>query len=287
MPKGINGGEGIVWPNGKRIAVMVTFDFDAESLQMARFKGKELYFADRSRGEYGPNEGLRRCLNVLDKHNIKATFFVPGYVMEHYADDIREIDRKGHEIGYHGYEHETVLGLPYEAEAANMEKSEALMMALTGKRFVGHRAPGSVMQKYTVDLIAQRGYLYSSSMKTCDWAYCYQRNGKKLPLVELPTDYCFDDYTYYFYTLCEPYHRSLYNNRYVREIWQDEFDGLAAEGDKIMVLKLHPQLIGRASRTQFLDQFITYMQDHGAWITTCKEVAQYVLAKNGLEEAMK
>lgn len=283
MPKKLNGGEGIVWPDGKRLAVMVTFDFDAESLQLARFKGKELYFADRSRGEYGPDEGLKRCLDLLDRQGVESTFFIPGYVMEKYPEHVREIGRRGHEIGYHGYLHETVLGIPREEEEANMARSEALLLELTGKKFRGHRAPGSVMQKYTLELIHQRGYLYSSAMKTCDWVYCYEKDGKKLPIVELPTDYCLDDYTYYFYTLCEPYHRSLYNNRYVREIWQDEFDGLAAEGDKIMVLKLHPQLIGRASRARLLEEFVAYMRENGAWITTCEKVARYVLQANGLQ----
>ena len=49
-----------------------------------------------------------------------------------------------------------------------------------------------------------------------------------------------------------------------------------------MVLKLHPQLIGRASRAKFLEEFVAYMQDNGARITTCEEVARYVLADNGL-----
>ena len=98
MPKKLNGGEGIVWPDGKRLAVMVTFDFDAESLQLARFKGKELYFADRSRGEYGPDEGLKRCLDLLDRQGVESTFFIPGYVMEKYPEHVREIGRRGHDI---------------------------------------------------------------------------------------------------------------------------------------------------------------------------------------------
>ena len=36
------------------------------------------YFADRSRGEYGPDEGLRRCLEVLGRREVQGTFFVPG-----------------------------------------------------------------------------------------------------------------------------------------------------------------------------------------------------------------
>ena len=40
-----------------------------------------------------------------------------------------------------------------------------------------------------------------------------------------------------------------YPNDYVYGIWKDYFDELASEGDKVMVLKLHPQLIGRSGRT--------------------------------------
>ena len=282
MPKGINGGEGIVWPNGARLAVMLTFDFDAETLQISRFQGN-VGFGDRSRGEYGPNEGLKRCLDVLARRDVKGTFFVPGYVADHYPDKVREIIAGGHEIGYHGYLHETELGIPREQEERIMERGEQALLALTGKKPVGYRAPGSIMQLYSPDLIYERGYLYSSTMKTCDWAYCYEKDGRTLPMVELPTDYCLDDHSYYFYTLCVPRHRNLFNNRVVREIWQDEFDGLAAEGDKIMCLKLHPQLIGRASRAQMLEELIAYMQENGAWIATCEEVARYVLAQRGEE----
>ena len=63
---------------------------------------------------------------------------------------------------------------------------------------------------------------------------------------------------------------------YVYGIWRDNFDELAEEGDKVFVLKLHPQLIGRASRVRMLERFIEYMRQQGAWLATCREVAQYV-----------
>ena len=43
-----------------------------------------------------------------------------------------------------------------------------------------------------------------------------------------------------------------------------------------MVIKLHPQLIGRVSRIAMLERFILYMQQRGAWIADCQTVAQYV-----------
>ena len=66
--------------------------------------------------------------------------------------------------------------------------------------------------------------------------------------------------------------------------WKAEFDGLAEEGDKIFVLKLHPQMIGRASRIAMVGDFISYMKGHGAWITTCENVARYVLNQHKLPE---
>ena len=44
-----------------------------------------------------------------------------------------------------------------------------------------------------------------------------------------------------------------------------------------MVIKLHPQLIGRVSRIRMLERFVLYMRQNGAWIASCKDVAEYVL----------
>ena len=66
----------------------------------------------------------------------------------------------------------------------------------------------------------------------------------------------------------------MYTNREVLGNWKAEFDGLAEEGDKIFVLKLHPQMIGRASRIAMVGEFISYMKGLGAWIDTSLAVAR-------------
>ena len=144
---------------------------------------------------------------------------------------------------------------------------------------MGHRGPESIIHPFTPELLAQRGYLYSSSMKDCDWAYLWEKDGQVLPLVELPCDITMDDFTYFYFTFSDPAVRSMYTNREVFGNWKDEFDGLVEEGNKIFILKLHPQMIGRASRIAALGNFIAYMKRHGAWITTCEEAARYVLAQ--------
>lgn len=280
---GKTNGPSFSWPDGKRIAVMVTFDYDAEFLRMSRAKSKgtSIGFTDFSRGQYGPHEGLARCLDMLDTMKIKSTFFVPGAVIETYRDTVEEIHRRGHELACHGWQHESDPELSREEMVKILDKSEALLKEITGKKPVGHRAPESVLQDFMPELLAERGYLYSSSMKDCDWAYLWEKDGKELPLVELPNDITMDDFTYYYFTFSDPAVRCMYPNREVYGNWKQEFDGLALEGNKIFILKLHPQMIGRASRIGMVGEFIAYMQNHGAWITTCEEVAHYVQQQNG------
>lgn len=270
----------ITWPDNKRIAVMLTFDFDAEYLRISRAKSKgtSIGFTDFSRGQYGPYEGLARCLDMLDTFGVKATFFVPGIVAEKYREQVESIHARGHELACHGYLHESERGISKEEEEARMEQCEAILESITGKRPAGHRGPESIIHPYTPKLLSERGYLYSSSMKDCDWAYQWQEDNASIPLVELPCDVMMDDFTYYYFTFSDPAVRAMYCNREVIQNWKNEFDGLAEEGNKIFVLKLHPQMIGRASRINALGQFIGYMQRHGGWIAPCEDVAKYVLA---------
>jgi peptidoglycan/xylan/chitin deacetylase (PgdA/CDA1 family) len=58
-----------------------------------------------SLGEFGPSVGAPRILDLLAKYGIKSSFFVPGFVAEHYPKLIDEIMREGHELGHHGYLH--------------------------------------------------------------------------------------------------------------------------------------------------------------------------------------
>lgn len=277
----LKNGDGIKWPHGKRIAVLLTFDFDAEYLRYSVTGQRALGFSDISRGQYGPHEGLKRCLDMLARQNIKTTFFVPGIVAEKYADEVKQIAAAGHELAYHGYAHDARPGIPEAEEEANMAKAEAILEAISGKKVVGHRAPLDTLQTYGVKLMQKRGYLYSSTLKDCDWAYIHEGEH---PVVELPTEPGFDDFSFFYFSYADVHTITCsYPAEYVYNMWKDAFDELANESDKIMCLKLHPQLIGRSSRIRMLERLVLYMRQNGAWIAGCEEVAHYVLAQNGKE----
>src|SRR5689334_17184117 len=67
----------ITMPKGKRFAVCFTFDVDVTSLWLGCFKFHTMN--PLSRGEFGIRFGLGRILDLLDKYDIKATFYLPGH----------------------------------------------------------------------------------------------------------------------------------------------------------------------------------------------------------------
>ena len=108
--------------------------------------------------------------------------------------------------------------------------------------------------------------------------------------MELPTEPTFDDFSFYYFSYADNATITCsYPSEYVYDIWKDNFDELANENDKVMVLKLHPQLIGRSSRIRMVERFLAYARANGAWVASCEEVASYVLdfyQKGGADHAM-
>ena len=270
------------WPDNKRIAVMMAFDLDAETMWTTHGDGSTAHMTNLSRGAYGPKQGVPRILDMLDSHQVKATFFIPGVVAEHYPEVVKEIARRGHDIGFHGYLHEESTKTTYEQEDATMRHSEKIIYDLTGQKIAGHRAPGGVIHDYSLRLFLEHGYIYSSNWRDSDGPFLHQIDGKTVPLVELPKDSIFDDTAYDFYTDAAPERYGLKSPDEMFEIWKEEFDSLAVEGRMINFV-LHPQFVGRASRVQMLSRLIGYMKSHGAWLDTNRAVASWVLKENGFQ----
>ena len=270
------------WPDNKRIAVMMAFDLDAETMWTTHGDGSTAHMTNLSRGAYGPKQGVPRILDMLDSHQVKATFFIPGVVAEHYPEVVKEIARRGHDIGFHGYLHEESTKTTYEQEDATMHRSETIIYDLTGQKIAGHRAPGGVIHDYSLRLFLEHGYIYSSNWRDSDGPFLHQIDGKTVPLVELPKDSIFDDTAYDFYTDAAPERYGLKSPDEMFEIWKEEFDSLAVEGRMINFV-LHPQFVGRASRVQMLSRLIGYMKPHGAWLDTNRAVASWVLKENGFQ----
>ena len=272
-----------MWPKGTHCAVCLTFDFDAESLYLGymerlRSEGDRRQFAQTltpiSRGQYGAKVGIFRVLRFLEKYDIPATFFVPGFTADRYPDIVREIARRGHELANHGYYHENpteFIGDP-EKERSILRRANETLEILSGIRPVGYRSPGWDLNSYTPELLLKEGMLYDSSLMDQERPYLLARDGQA-KLIELPIDWLLDDYVHFQFS--PPSIPGLSAPSKVLEIWQGEFDGYHEDGG-CFTLTMHPQVIGRSHRMQMLAQLVRHMKEKpGVWFTTCGAVARH------------
>ncbi len=81
--------------------VTIGFDFDAMSGFIARGMTSPTPI---SRGEFGP-VAVPRILELLRRHDVPSTWFVPGHTLETYPTQCRQVFDAGHEIGHHGWTH--------------------------------------------------------------------------------------------------------------------------------------------------------------------------------------
>jgi len=111
-------------------------------------------------------KGTHKILDLLDENNSKATFFVLGWIAEKHPSLIKEIDKRGHEIGCHGYYHKELNKLNDEEISNDILKSKTLLEQIIGKEVIGYRAPGFSSKDYLhlIDILSEMGFSYDASV---------------------------------------------------------------------------------------------------------------------------
>ena len=112
-------------------------------------------------------ENLMRILDIFTEYNVKATFFILGWVAERYPEIIAEIDRRGHEIATHGYAHKLVYEQTAKEFTADLEKSLQILGQITKQKILGFRAASFSITKdalWALPIIAEHGLQYDSSI---------------------------------------------------------------------------------------------------------------------------
>lgn len=249
-----------MWKGRYQCAVTLSVDFDAETLWSGTFK--QTTPSPMSRGDYDIRAGLPRILALLDKHEIPATFMVPGQVADDHPDACAEIkSRQVHEIGYHGYHHEAVLDIAIDEERDLMTRGIARLEETFGQTPRGNRSPPFALGPNTADLLEELDFVYDSSLFGHDEPYRPRVptvTGRLRDFVELPVSWELDDAPYFLFSFF-PYMSGLATPSQVLEIWKAEFDGSYRAGG-CFLLVVHPFCIGRHPRIAMLDELLAYMK---------------------------
>ena len=113
-------------------------------------------------------DNTRRVLRLLEESQVRATFFVLGWIADRYPDLVKEIAASGHEIGTHGYWHRLIYRQTSEQFTADLRRSlDAIARALKGPPPAGFRAPAFSITKrslWALEILRDHGLIYDSSI---------------------------------------------------------------------------------------------------------------------------
>jgi polysaccharide deacetylase family protein (PEP-CTERM system associated) len=109
----------------------------------------------------------RWLLDVLDASNVRATFFVLGWIAEQHPRLVEAVRSAGHEIGSHGHEHLRAYDLTPDAFAQDVRRSAAALKAIGAPAVTAFRAPEwSINNRslWALDVLAREGFTIDASM---------------------------------------------------------------------------------------------------------------------------
>jgi polysaccharide deacetylase family protein (PEP-CTERM system associated) len=112
-------------------------------------------------------QSTRRILGLLEQHDVKATFFILGWIAERHPDLIKTIAAGGHEIASHGYGHHLVCNLSPSEFREDLARSLEILAKVSGTQCLGYRAPSFSLKRsmtWAWQILIEEGMQYDSSI---------------------------------------------------------------------------------------------------------------------------
>jgi peptidoglycan/xylan/chitin deacetylase (PgdA/CDA1 family) len=281
----------------KEILATLGVDIDAVAGWIGSYGGQDSP-NDIQRGVWAGEIGVPRLLQLFQRADIRASWFIPGHSLETFPDQIRPIVDAGHEIGAHGYLHENPVAMTPAQEEEVLVKSVDLIEKFTGRPPRGFVAPWWEMSAVTADLLLKYGFRYDHSQAYGDFLPFYARvgdtwtnidyggdastwmkplkHGHEIDLVEIGANWYLDDLPPMMFMKASPNSHGFMNPRDIEELWRDQFDWVYREMDfAIFPLTIHPDVSGRPQVLLMLERLIAYMNNHDGvrWVTM-EEIAE-------------
>jgi len=260
------------WPDRAEVAVSLTFDVDAEAGWLGEGEEYARRLTTLSEARYGITRGMPRILALLARHDIRATFFVPGHTADVHPATVAAILEGGHEVGHHGHMHLRSDKVDADAQRAEIELGLAALARTGAPTPSGYRSTSWELTPETFDLLIEYGFAYDSSLMGDDRPYHEHWNGRSI--LELPVHWSLDDWPRYGWDIDSGGNTAAPGELYTS--WLAEYDSARAER-RHAVYTMHPEVIGRPQRFVELERLVEEIgRRGGTWHAPLADVAAHV-----------
>jgi len=213
-------------------------------------------------------------LDLFDKNDLKVTYFIEAWNCPIYPDAIKHIRDRGHEVGFHAYQHEVWSKLDAATEVGNLEKSIKNAAAI-GVEYKGFRPPGGILTPRTPKLLREHGFSYVSPAA--------KGPGLIDGIAIAPFQWeSIDAYFYMEYTA--PLRRKngdpveIQSPEFLKERMIKRVDEVVKEGGYLALL-FHPFLQTDEDKMEAMAEVLKHVaiKREEAWLAPCKDVADWIL----------
>lgn len=227
---------------------------------------------DYSWREYGTRVGIWRIMEILDRHDVRATVALNSDVCEHEPEIVEAGRKRGWEFMGHGETNSRPLnGMGEDEERAVIRNARRRIEEATGAAPRGWLGPARAETFDTPRLLVEEGFEYVGDFVNDDQPYRMETESGTLYSIPYSTE--INDIG-----LLTSYNMS---GPEFEECITDQFDVLYEEGKepgngKVMAISLHPYLTGLPYRSKYLDTALEYITDHpDVWLATGSEIIDH------------
>lgn len=250
----------------------MTFDLDGESGWLCDDTMYRRRLTTMSEGRYGAVRGTGRILDLLAKHEMRATFFIPGTTIDRYPDVVKGVADAGHEIAHHGHEHLRNHVVSHETQREEILRALDSFERHGLQRPVGYRSPAWEMTPESFDILIQEGFLYDSSCMGDDRPYL-ERVGDR-DMLELPVHWSLDDWPRFGWSIDGG--GNMGDPAEMYRSWKAEYENARNE-NRTAIYTMHPEVTGRPYRLHELDRLMHHIRAEGqSWVAPLSDIATHV-----------
>ena len=223
--------------------------------------------------DYGPRVGIWRTIDVLDKHDLRASVLLNADVCQRYPRIIEEGNKRRWAWLAHGKNNSTFeAGMSVDEERAYLTDVVRTIEQGTGTRPKGWLGPALTETFNTPELLAELGLSYV--LDWCSDDQPFPLNVKAGRMISVPYSIELNDVSLFV-------GKSLSGADFAQMV-MDQFDVLYEEGAhsaRVMCLALHPFIVNQPFRHKYLDRALEYIVGHeGVWRATSDEIADWYFA---------
>jgi peptidoglycan/xylan/chitin deacetylase (PgdA/CDA1 family) len=177
----------MAWPGNARIAVMLILLHEWESVPrpvrpMPAGAHHTFDYLALGAREYGTRFGIRRLLDVLDRHGIRASIMCNGLLCELFPESVAEAVQRGHELGTHQWDQAVhpPMFKSMEEERESLTRATDALEKITRTKTLGYMSQGPRPTPNTLPLCAEAGFKWTCDYSDSDIPYVIDVDGKKL-----------------------------------------------------------------------------------------------------------